>query len=204
MVARSTNACSSAAAPDAMPPGGPSYPSRRGRHIRRIRFCPGLHPFASSSWTDGIRHGFPARSAATVSILQIHRTEPDQERAGGAFGADGSFQARWRLAPPALWADVFLVGACRGMRSRPCGGASCRARSADAGEGHGREEHAVRVRAGGRHDLASGLQAGLLDPRAGPCVSTGLPAMAVGPGRIEGSRMGNHGMPATPRTRRPW
>lgn len=75
---------------------------------------------------------------------------------------------------------------------------------ADAGEGHGREEHAVRVRAGGRHDLASGLQAGLLDPRAGPCVSAGLPAMAVGPGRIEGSRMGNHGMPATPRTRRPW
>ncbi len=63
--------------------------------------------------------------------------------------------------------DVFRVGACRGMRSRPCGGASCRARSADAGEGHGREEHAGRVRANGRHDLASGLQAGLLDPRAG-------------------------------------
>ena len=60
---------------------------------------------------------------------------------------------------------------------------------ADAGESHGCEEHAVRVRAGGRHDLIglgggvrrgllTGLQAGLLDLRAGG--SVGLGTVLVG------------------------
>lgn len=168
MVARSTPACSSAAAPDAMIPlAGLHTPPAGGVISGGFGFAPvcilshRLHGRMASGtdFPHGRQRPFPSCKSTAPNPI---RSAPAAHSGRMALSRPGGDWLRQRSGPTFFWsARAMAYGHVHAEAPHVEHG------PADAGEGHGREEHAVRVRAGGRHDLASGLQAGLLDPRAG-------------------------------------
>mgnify|MGYP000058032221 FL=1 len=168
MVARCTSACSSAAAPDTMTPrAGLHTPPAGGVISGGFGFAPvcilshRLHGRMASGtdFPHGRQRPFPSCKSTAPNPI---RSAPAAHSGRMALSRPGGGWLRQRSGPTFFWsARAMAYGHVHAEAPHVEHG------PADAGEGHGREEHAVRVRAGRRHDLASGLQAGLLDPRAG-------------------------------------